>query len=104
MSNNGKEFDVIIGMKNADIFMCRFERTEHHYRKYRFWQLPKTQSCCKKCFSQRKNCFISLSQDVASISLVEQGVCYVDDVLEFYLLGKMLILFANYLLIFMLSK
>jgi hypothetical protein len=31
-----------------------------HYKKYRFWQrqmsLAKTQSCCKKCFSQQKNC------------------------------------------------
>jgi hypothetical protein len=31
-----------------------------HYKKYHFLQrqmlLPKTQSCCKKCFSQRKNC------------------------------------------------
>jgi ribonuclease HI len=43
-----------------DIFHFDLLGNTSHYKKYRFWHrqmsLPKTQSCCKKCFSQRKNC------------------------------------------------
>jgi hypothetical protein len=54
--------DVHVPMETIEVFAQRDLDPDNimHYKKYHFLQrqmlLPKTQSCCKKCYSQRKNC------------------------------------------------